>query len=240
MHNGGYMSRQTKARSVLCATAVVTLLAMWSGAPSAAGKPGSPTPGSSCPLPPTDLCTDYVTRGYRWPAMPIPYYVNLNGAPVGAEQDIHDAFLAWQNEMKSPQVKQAYPGDHSTVSFVYMGLTTATGDLDGMNVVYFEACDLCGSASANKRVRRKVNTEFNIFFNASRSWSTDLTCPTHDCGALDLQGVATHEIGHVLDLYHVSAEADTLLTMYGTEANTFLRRDLGAGDVLGLRALYPE
>lgn len=172
--------------------------------------------------------------------MPIPYYINLSGAPAGAEQDIHDAFLAWQNEIKSPQVEQVYPGDRSAVTFVYMGVTTATGGLDGRNVVYFEACEACGSASVNKRVRRKANTEFDVFINSSRAWSTDLTCPTHDCGALDLQGAATHEIGHVLDLYHVADEADALLTMYGTEANTFLKRDLGAGDVLGLRALYPE
>ena len=172
--------------------------------------------------------------------MPLPYYINLTNAPAGAEQDIHDAFLAWQNEVKSQAVEQAYPGDHSSVSFVYMGPTTATGETDGKNVVYFRVCEACGAGSADKRVRRKVNSEFDIFLNASRTWSTDLICPTQDCGGLDLQGAATHEIGHVLDLYHVADPSDALLTMYGTEENTVAKRDLGAGDVLGVRSLYPQ
>lgn len=172
--------------------------------------------------------------------MPIAYYINLEGAPVGAEQDIHDAFLAWQHEIKSPQVEQAYPGDHSAVSFVYMGLTTATGATDGKNVVYFRSCDSCGAASASVRSKRKAVVEFDIFLNGTRAWVTDLACPTHECSGLDLQGVATHEVGHALDLYHVTSEAASSLTMYGTETDTFSRRDLGAGDVLGLRSLYPE
>lgn len=233
------MLLRTKNRSIsFLATGALIALAL--GPPSVSAKPGGPAPSPNCSLPATDLCTNFVTRGYRWPTMPIPYYINLGSAPLGAEQDIHDAFLTWQNELKSSQVEEAYPGDHSSVSFLYMGLTGATGELDGKNVVYFRACDGCGAASTDKRVRRKVNAEFDIFFNASRSWSTDVTCPAQGCSGLDLQGVATHEIGHVLDLYHVTAEADAVLTMYGTETDTFSRRDLGAGDLLGLRTLYPE
>ena len=70
----------------------------------------------------------------------------------------------------------------------------------------------------------------DIHLNASGfSWMTDLTCPTHDCGAYDVQNVVTHEVGHVVGLYHVNEEAQRLLA----------KRDLGAGDVLGLRRAYP-
>ncbi len=78
-------------------------------------------------------------------------------------------------------------GDHSSVSFVFMGFTTATGETDGMNVVYFRGCDGCGAASVDKRVRRTVNSEFDVFINANEDWSTDLTCPTQDSGGPDLQ-----------------------------------------------------
>jgi hypothetical protein len=77
-------------------------------------------------------------------------------------------------------------------------------------------------------------------FNLNAGWGTDVTCPLHACGLFDLQNVATHEVGHTAALFHVSAEADAALTMYpGAGRDEVRKRDLGAGDVLGLRAAYP-
>lgn len=228
-------------RLVVAATVSLLLLSSFSTG-AFAGKPG-PQPGTSaCPLPATDLCTSYVFRGYRWASMPIRYYINLAGAPAGAEQDIQDAFLAWEQEIKSPSVEAAYPGDRSNVRFQYMGLTTSTGIRDGKNVVFFAACDGCDAGFLKNRiVQRKSIVEFDIQFNSARPWTTDVTCPTHDCGALDLQNVTTHEIGHVLDLYHVTAGGGARLTMYpGAAPDETLKRDLAAGDILGLRAAYPN
>ena len=228
------------ARRALGLSAAAVLL--FSGLPAdvaTAGKPGGST--SSCPTTPSDLCTDYVTRGNRWAPGPIPYYINPENAPLGAVEDVQDAFATWQNEVKSPQVEAAYPGDRSGVSFVFMGLTSAgRGIGDGINVVVFPACGQCGAAAAQIAARRSRITEFEIVVNPATSWQTDLSCPTHDCGALDLQNVVTHEIGHVLDLYHPTDASASLLTMYpGAAPNETSKRDLGAGDVLGLRKLYP-
>ena len=210
-------------------------------APSGVAGPSSSTTTSSCSLPATDLCTDYVFRGARWASTPVPYYINPTGAPAGAEQAIHDSFLTWQNETKSPAVETLLPGDHSALSFVYMGLTSARGARDGKNVVYFTPCDRCDAGSASRYVKGGKILEGDIFLNASRVWSTDLSCPPHDCGGLDLQSVATHEIGHVIDLYHVTSEAAARLTMYpGGGVGEIDKRDLGAGDVLGLRRAYPQ
>lgn len=69
---------------------------------------------------------------------------------------------------------------------------------------------------------------------------TDVTCPTLECNKYDVHSIAVHEVGHVLGLAHVDAEADLLLVMYpGTKRNELQDRILGAGDVLGVRALYP-
>ena len=220
-------------------TALAVLLLSLIPAPS-----GAAPSRSRCPLPPTDLCTDYVWRGRRWAAGPIPYVINLANAPAGAEQDIHDAFLSWQNEAGSPQVEEAYPGDQSSVSFQYQGATTATGGRDGTNTVQFTPCAAaCGAASASIAVssgKTKRIVEFDIFINPDWGWSTDVTCPSLDCGLFDLQNAVTHEIGHALDLYHPTDEAAAELTMYGqTHANEVNKRDLGAGEVLALRRIYP-
>jgi hypothetical protein len=161
-------------------------------------------------------------------------------APVGADQDIRDAFATWQDEMGSPAVEAAYPGDRSGVSFTFLGFTTFRGGNDGVNVVYFDPCASCGAASTSIYASGKRLTGFDIFVNASRVWETDLTCPTHDCGALDVQNAVTHEIGHALDLYHPTAAADAELTMYpGAVNDETKKRDLGAGEVLAMRSLYP-
>jgi hypothetical protein len=176
--------------------------------------------------------------------MPISYSINLANAPLGAEQDTHDAFLAWQNETGSAQVEAAYPGDQSNLSFVYRGPTTATDVRDGINTVYFKRCaSACGAAGASIAVsggKVKRIVEFDISINVDWGWQTDLTCPSGGCGLFDLQNAITHEIGHTLDLYHPTDEAAAELTMYGiTHANEVNKRDLGAGEVLALRRIYP-
>ena len=211
-----------------------------------AAKPGGST--SSCSLPATDTCTDFLFKGRRWSNLPIPYYVNVGHAPSGAEQDIQDAFLAWENEVKSEAVEALYPGDHSSLDFVYMGTTNLSGVRDGKNVVYFTPTN--GSASVALSAKGSQLTEFDMVLNSNWSWSTDLTCPSHSCGTVDVQNVVTHEVGHVIDLHHVSADANSLQTMYPYPADPAKRatndrsdevakRDLSAGEVLALRKAYP-
>jgi hypothetical protein len=225
-----------RARSIAAAGILIVLVG---ALPAHAGKP-APT-SSACPATPTDLCTDYVIRDLRWATRTIPYYINPQDAPVGAIEDVQDSFLTWQNELKSPQVEAAFPGDRSSISFVYMGLTTAVQDThDGINVVVFPRCSQCGASFVSRASRRSTISEFEIVVNATYQWQTDLSCPTHDCGAYDLQGIVTHEVGHVLDLYHPGDARASALTMYpGGVPNDMSKRDLGAGDILGLRKAYP-
>ena len=198
-------------------------------------------------MPATDTCTDFVSRGRHWTG-PIPYYINVTGAPAGFEQDVQDAFAAWENEVKSPAVEALYPGDHSSVDFTYMGQTTANGARDAKNVVYLSPTS--GTAAVSLSTRGSSITGFDMVMNSSWAWSTDVTCPAHNCGTVDVQNAVTHEVGHVIDLYHVTAEADSLLTMYPYPAdpskrastdwsNETVKRDLGAGEVLAVRKAYP-
>ena len=197
-------------------------------------------PTSSCPLPPTDLCTDYVWRGHRWVSQPIPFYINNAAGLPGAEQDVLDAFLAWENEVKSARVESEYPGDGSSIAFAYGGPTSAGSSTDGRNVVFIGATR-GGAAGASPRLRRNQILEFDISINTNYPWNTDVTCPLHDCDALDLQNAVTHEIGHALDLYHVSETAQAELTMApGAARDETKKRDLGAGEVLALRRIYPS
>jgi hypothetical protein len=198
-------------------------------------------------VPATDLCTDYRLRSERWGTSPLVYYVNANAAipPLGFAQDVRDAFDAWELEAKSAAVESAYPGDRSGIDFTYAGdLAGVPATRDGRNTVTFEPYN-GGAGYVDLYTRSRSLVEFDVHINASGfTWMTDLTCPTHDCGQFDVQNVVTHEVGHIVGLYHVNEEPQRLLTMRGgsvtgSYVDEIAKRDLGAGDVLGLRAAYP-
>src|SRR5687768_13276096 len=100
MHKRG----PARACASLVATAVLAVLV--SPSLATAAKPGSTT----CPLPPTDMCSQYVLRADRWKQLPLSYYVNTSAAiaPLGFAQDVQDAFDAWEHELKSPAVEAAH------------------------------------------------------------------------------------------------------------------------------------
>ncbi|MEM4598957.1 MAG: matrixin family metalloprotease [Candidatus Diapherotrites archaeon] len=78
-------------------------------------------------------------------------------------------------------------------------------------------------------------TEFDILFDTDFNWGD----ATADKTKMDLQNIATHEIGHGLGLKDLYNSTCTEETMYGysTEGET-KKRDLGQGDIKGLQLLY--
>jgi len=75
--------------------------------------------------------------------------------------------------------------------------------------------------------------EFDMVYNTYYKWST-----TGAADAMDLQDIATHELGHngLGDLY---SPKDQALTMYGySSLGETQKRTLGTGDILGIQKLY--
>jgi hypothetical protein len=77
--------------------------------------------------------------------------------------------------------------------------------------------------------------EFDILFNTAYAWGdADI-----DSGSMDVQNIATHELGHGLglgDLYETTAWQET---MYGySDYGETMKRDLYLGDIAGIQSLY--
>lgn len=222
------------------AIAVLGTMAILAAAtPASAGKPA----GSSCTVPASDLCPDFVAGRARWGGTVV-YYVNPAGAPAGFVDAVTAAFDAWETEQKSAAVEAAYPGDRSRVDFSFGGLTTrAPFKRDGFNVVGMTgatACDHCAGTSNSTSGGSIVESDIGFDPGPGTVWSTDLSCPAANCGTYDVQGVATHEIGHLLGLFHVDQLSQAELTMSPRpRRDDAFMRTLGAGDVLGVRKLYP-
>ena len=83
----------------------------------------------------------------------------------------------------------------------------------------------------------KEMVEFDIVFDIEETWSTTVGAT----GAFDVQNIATHEAGHTLVLGDLRSPKDGALTMHAyTWLGDTVKRTLGSGDILGVRAIYGE
>ncbi len=81
-----------------------------------------------------------------------------------------------------------------------------------------------------------IASESDAAYNTDFSWSS-----SGASGKMDLQNIATHELGHTVGMGHSStASGNSCLTMYpsGSLGET-QKRTLGDGDINGIKARYP-
>ena len=79
--------------------------------------------------------------------------------------------------------------------------------------------------------------EWDMLFNDASDW--DWGDATADPTLMDLQNIATHELGHSAgmdDLYETTCQAETMYG-YSWEGDT-QKRDLNLGDIAGIQKLY--
>jgi len=77
--------------------------------------------------------------------------------------------------------------------------------------------------------------EYDILFDTDFTWGDATVNPA----VMDLQNIATHELGHAVgmgDLYDTVCAEETMYG-YSIEGET-TKRDLNAGDILGIQTLY--
>jgi hypothetical protein len=199
-------------------------------------------------------CSSYSLLGARWPADPrgrvvVDYWVNPTTWHVTAEEAValfQAAAATWE-------------AAHPRIDLRFRGVVdTLPGLQDGRSVFGFSAPLVPaegGHADTYNQDGRITEADIVLNVTAGGTWQQ---CEQRDgaCGGHpdeiqtpvgsshtwmgELQGLATHEIGHALGLGHAS-DRDVVLTMhpiYDT-AESMRYQTLGRGDVRGIRALYP-
>ena len=116
------------------------------------------------------------------------------------------------------------------------GASTVT--LNGENSIFFADLDTGIIAMASYWYNRatKEIVECDIQFNTDFIWGT--SGATSD---MDLQNIATHELGHFFNLADIYDSSKDTLTMYGYswEGDTG-KRTLDTGDILGIQAVFGQ
>lgn len=158
------------------------------------------------------------------------FYVNENGTP-----DTNGEFTAIQSSLQTWS-----SANHSNLSFVYGGTTSRIPQgLDGFNDIGWIESNWPYASSAigvnvwwfdgNPNSRQLI--ESDIFFNGvSYGWTT-----TGQTGRMDVQNIATHELGHALNLQDLYGNTDDEKTLYGfSSANETKKRSLETDDISGV------
>ncbi|MCK4497253.1 MAG: matrixin family metalloprotease [Candidatus Aenigmarchaeota archaeon] len=174
-------------------------------------------------------CYAFLGKGVKWKGLPVDYVIHpdLDAGAVSAGAEEWDSHT-------SADLFGSYTIDHSA--------TWDDDSPDGRNEMVFgdypqdgviAVAIIWGYFYGPPKTREII--EFDTLFDTDFAWGD----ATEDSTVMDLQNIATHEIGHgagLGDLYETACSEET---MYGYSwEGDIQKRDLNTGDITGIQELY--
>jgi len=174
----------------------------------------------------------YKLLGVKWNILPVSYIVNPTN-PEGLSDSFVTSTISasaetWDDSTSKELFNNAYGIDYSA----------AYGSLDNKNAISFGAYSNSNVIAVtsiwfNKKTKRIV--EYDILFNTFFDWGDADINPS----VMDLQNIATHELGHGVGLNDIYNSACSAVTMYGYSSEGETKgRTLEAPDITGLQKMY--
>jgi len=192
------------------------------------------------PKPPRDEHSSHFAllgKGVKWKQTPVTYYIDPDNSQGLPATFIASAIFASAEEWDSHTGTELFGGSYTTI---HDG--SWDGEVpDGKNELVFDNYPQQGVIAVtviwgifSGPVGQRMIVEFDIMFNTDFVWG-DAT--VLGGAVMDLQNIATHELGHgagLGDIYYCSLE-----TMYGySNYGETIKRDLYTGDIGGIQTLY--
>lgn len=173
----------------------------------------------------------YKTFGLKWKSFPVDYVINPSNSGLD-EEFVKAAILtsaeSWDHETSTELFNDSYDVSNSI----------AYGTQDFINAISFgDYLDerVIGVTTIWYTPRGKQIVEFDIMLNTDYVWGDAVG----NSKVMDLQNIATHEIGHGAGLDDIYEEVCSEVTMYGwSDYGETEKRTLEQPDVTGLQKLY--
>lgn len=180
---------------------------------------------SNGPIPSVDAVTDcpstkYSAAGWRWTA------------PYSGYADQHAAIFTASGNTWDVETGAEIFGSFQS------GVQGTAGQLDNVNQIQFVNLGATTTIAVTttwyyRSTGQAVESDgqYNTFYQ----WST-----SGEAGKMDVQNIATHEVGHTFGLNHPKGSGGiSCLTMYASATyGETQKRTLGDGDILGIEAIY--
>ena len=181
-------------------------------------------------LPKTPTC--YKLMGVKWARLPVSYVINPRNLDGLEEEFVVNTIVAsaetWDSVTSSELFNNQYTVNYDLSYGVY----------DQKNVIDFGYgldSNVIAVTTVWYTMRGKQIIEFDMRFNDAFTWGDATSNPV----VMDLQNIATHELGHSVGMDDVYTDSCSAVTMYGfgTEGET-QKRTLEQPDITGLQKLY--
>ena len=183
------------------------------------------------PKPPS--CYKFLTpTKIKWTVLPVNYVVNPTNSQDLSESLICNAIFngaeTWDMLTSRELMNNSYSVD-------YMA---AYGVQNYKNAVVFGNYPTSGVIAVTTiwyNPAIKAIVEFDVMLDTDWTWGDATVNPE----VMDLQNIATHELGHGIGLNDVYGDACNKVTMYGySDYGEIQKRTLETPDITGLQALY--
>jgi hypothetical protein len=190
------------------------------------GSPGKPAKSPTC----------YKLMGISWKSLPVEYTINPTNEDGMEESFIKTAIAAgaetWDNGTNTELFSDSY---------VTSDYSARYGIQDFVNVITFGTKDANGKELSDNVIavtsvwwspRSRQIVEFDMVFNDKYTWG--------DAGAfMDVQNIATHEMGHAVGLADIYTDSCSEVTMFGYSwYGETKKQDLEPADIAGLQKIY--
>lgn len=200
-------------------------------------KKGAKPPWVGGGKPKGPSCYDFLGRGVKWQNLSVNYVIDPDNPNRLSNSFVTGTIVAATEEWDSHTASDLF----GTYSVDYS--SSWDSDVpDGRNELLFgnypEAGVIAvtvvwGYFSGPPQTRKIV--EFDILFDTDWTWGDATKDPTK----MDLQNIATHELGHGVGLDDVYETACVEVTMYGySDYGETIKRTLEPPDIKGLQTLY--
>jgi hypothetical protein len=171
---------------------------------------------------------------------------NVTGTPEQADV-FRQSYATWQGVStasitfsEGAAVAGTTRPGYDTINLVSTFLTQAEFDVLGANALAVTILSSAVEGGSVDQFNRPIDfagqiMEADIVFNPSTPFSTNTVTPTD---RIDLQSVATHEIGHLLGLDHTTLLSSVMFPTVFAGVN--FPRTLSTDDMAGVSTVYPS
>lgn len=196
--------------------------------------------------PPPQETGTYKLMGIKWATLQVPFAVNTANSGID-EATVKSTILLAANEWDDGtySLSEGITGKGTKANLFAdytdenVPTTTKTAAYDGTNCIFW------GSITDSKtiavttvwytRIGRQI-LEFDMEFNTFYTWTVSSNGVSE---TMDLQNIATHELGHSVGLADLYTASTSKETMYGYSSYGITSaRDLYLGDQAGIVKLY--